>query len=32
MQRGYALECNQEGDDGDLLEVTEIIFEDLTIH
>jgi hypothetical protein len=29
MQRGYALECNQ---DGDLLEVTEIIFEDLTIH
>jgi hypothetical protein len=29
---GMPCECNQEGDDGDLPDVTEIIFEELTIH
>ena len=29
---GMPCECNQEGYDGDLPDVTEIIFEELTIH
>jgi hypothetical protein len=29
---GMPCQCNQEGDDGELLDTTEIIFERVTVH